>query len=35
MPDISATAAAKRFAHVLDAVDHRGESFTIVRREAS
>lgn len=32
MPDISATDASKRFAALLDAVEHRGESFTIVRR---
>lgn len=32
VPEISATAASKRFADVLDAVEHRGESFTIVRR---
>ncbi len=32
MPEISATAASKRFSDVLDAVEHRGESFTIVRR---
>jgi prevent-host-death family protein len=30
--EISATEASKRFADVLDAVEHRGESFTIVRR---
>lgn len=32
MADISATEASKRFADLLDAVEHRGESFTIVRR---
>jgi len=32
MPEITATAASKRFADVLDAVEHRGESFTILRR---
>lgn len=32
MADISATDASKRFADLLDAVEHRGESFTIVRR---
>jgi prevent-host-death family protein len=30
--DISATEASKRFADVLDAVEHRGETFTVVRR---
>lgn len=30
--DLSATEAARRFSDVLDAVEHRGESFTIVRR---
>jgi prevent-host-death family protein len=29
---ISATEASKRFADVLDAVEHRGETFTVVRR---
>lgn len=32
MPEISATNASKRFADLLDAVEHRGETFTIVRR---
>ncbi len=32
MTDISATDASKRFADVLDAVEHRGESFTVFRR---
>lgn len=32
MTEISATDASKRFADVLDAVEHRGESFTVVRR---
>jgi antitoxin (DNA-binding transcriptional repressor) of toxin-antitoxin stability system len=32
MTDISATDASKRFADVLDAVEHRGEIFTVVRR---
>jgi prevent-host-death family protein len=32
MAEISATDASKRFADVLDAVEHRGETFTIVRR---
>ena len=30
--DLSATDAARRFSDVLDAVEHRGESFAIVRR---
>jgi len=30
--EISATEASKRFADLLDAVEHRGESFTVVRR---
>jgi prevent-host-death family protein len=29
--EISATEASKRFAAVLDAVEHRGETFTVVR----
>lgn len=29
---ISATEASQRFAEVLDAVEHRGETFTVVRR---
>ncbi len=32
MPDVSATEAACNFADLLDAVEHRGERFTIVRR---
>ncbi len=32
MPEISATDAARRFADLLDAVEHGGEEFTIVRR---
>ena len=32
MSEISATEASKRFADLLDAVEHRGESFTVVRR---
>lgn len=32
MPDVSATEAARNFADLLDAVEHRGERFTIVRR---
>jgi len=30
--EISATEAARNFADLLDAVEHRGEAFTIVRR---
>ncbi len=32
MSQISATDASKRFADVLDAVEHRGQTFTVVRR---
>lgn len=32
MPDVSATDAARNFAHLLDGVEHRGEHYTIVRR---
>lgn len=32
MPDVSATEAARNFADLLDAVEHRGEHFTVVRR---
>jgi prevent-host-death family protein len=32
MKEISATSAARNFAELLDAVEHRGERFTIVRR---
>ena len=32
MPDVTATDAARNFADLLDAVEHRGERFTIVRR---
>ena len=32
MPDITATDAARHFADLLDAVEHRGEHYTIVRR---
>ena len=32
MPDVTATDAARKFADLLDAVEHRGEHFTIVRR---
>jgi antitoxin (DNA-binding transcriptional repressor) of toxin-antitoxin stability system len=32
MPDVSATEAARKFADLLDAVEQRGEHFTIIRR---
>ncbi len=32
MSEVSATDAARAFADLLDAVEHRGETFTIVRR---
>ena len=32
MPEVSATNAARNFADLLDAVEHRGERFTVVRR---
>ena len=32
MTDVSATDAARNFADLLDAIEHRGEHFTIVRR---
>ena len=32
MTEISATEAARGFASVLDAVEHHGEQFTVVRR---
>lgn len=32
MSEISATDAARRFSDLLDAVEHQGERFTIVRR---
>lgn len=32
MTEISATDASKRFADMLDAVEHHGETFTVVRR---
>lgn len=32
MSEITATEAARSFANLLDAVEHRGERFTIVRR---
>lgn len=31
MPQLSATEVARRFSEVLDAVEHRGETFTITR----
>lgn len=32
MPEVSATEAARNFSDILDAVEHRGEHFTISRR---
>jgi antitoxin (DNA-binding transcriptional repressor) of toxin-antitoxin stability system len=32
MPDVTATDAARNFADLLDAIEHHGERFTIVRR---
>ncbi len=32
MPEITATEASRSFADLLDAVEHRGETYTIVRR---
>ena len=32
MPEVSATDAARRFSDLLDAVEHQGEQFTVVRR---
>ena len=32
MTEISATEAARNFADLLDAIEHRGEHFTILRR---
>lgn len=32
MPDVTATDAARNFADLLDAIEHHGEHFTIVRR---
>jgi antitoxin (DNA-binding transcriptional repressor) of toxin-antitoxin stability system len=32
MPEVSATDAARNFADILDAIEHRGEHYTIVRR---
>jgi len=32
MPEVSATEASRRFADLLDGVEHRRETYTIVRR---
>lgn len=32
MPEVSATEAARNLSDILDAVEHRGEHFTIMRR---
>jgi antitoxin (DNA-binding transcriptional repressor) of toxin-antitoxin stability system len=32
VPEVSATDAARNFSKILDAVEHRGEHFTIIRR---
>jgi prevent-host-death family protein len=32
VPEVSATDAARNFSDILDAVEHQGEHFTIVRR---
>ena len=32
MPEVTATDAARNFADLLDAIEHRGEHFTIIRR---
>jgi len=32
MPDVTATEAARRFADLLDAVEHGGQRYTIIRR---
>jgi prevent-host-death family protein len=32
VPEVSATEASRRFSDLLDAVEHRGEHFTILRR---
>lgn len=32
MREITATEAARRFSDLLDAVEHRGESFVVIRR---
>ncbi len=31
MPDVTATDAARRFSDLLDAIEHEGKSYTIVR----
>ncbi len=31
MPDVTATDAARRFSDLLDAVEHNGEHFTVIR----
>lgn len=32
MPEVTATEAARHFSDLLDAIEHEGEAFTIVRR---
>lgn len=32
MPEVTATDAARNFADLLDAIEHRGEHYTIIRR---
>ena len=32
MPEVSATDASRRFSDLLDAVEHAGERFTVIRR---
>jgi prevent-host-death family protein len=32
MPEVTATDAARHFSDLLDAVEHRGEHYTVVRR---
>lgn len=32
MPEVTATDAARKFSDLLDAVEHRGEHYTVVRR---
>jgi prevent-host-death family protein len=32
VPEVSATDAARNFSDLLDAVEHRGEQYTVVRR---
>jgi prevent-host-death family protein len=32
VPEVSATDAARNFSDILDAVEHRGEQYTVVRR---